>query len=89
MLTPPASEAPQAPKRSEAVFIADRLEQDETKWTRIVTYFYEGDSFEYGIESLSARTEEDARRVCYSPKVNNELHSVFLRDVRLDMTRPH
>jgi hypothetical protein len=86
---PPAAPEAEATKRSEAVFRADRLEKRNDTWTRFATYCFEGDEYEYGLESFSARTEVDARRTLYGAKPQTELDTVFLRDVRLDMTRPH
>lgn len=93
-LIPPAPPAPEdAPtdtsKRSEAVFIASRMLQIAAVWTREVTYFYEGDEYAYGLQALKADTEEAAQRVLCSERANKDLHNIFLRDVRLDMTRPH
>ena len=88
---PPAEEpkVETASKRSEAVFIASHMVNLPDGWTREVTYFYEGDEYQYGLQAFAARTEEEGKRITHSQKANKELHSVFLRDVRLDMTRPH
>jgi hypothetical protein len=92
MLTPPSlpPEADPAPKRSEAVFTTDRLQQLPGGWTREVTFMFDGEDYQY---SLVARhnlgTEQDARKVLYGPTPDKELQSAFLREVRLDMTRPH
>lgn len=89
MLTPPAPETPPASKRSEAVFIADRLDHTPDGWVRITTFCFEGEIFEYALEAPSARSEEDARRIMYASRPNQELEQMFLKHVSLDMTRPH
>lgn len=86
---PPAPKADEAPKRSEAVFKVDHLEKSPNSWTREITYFFEGEEYQYALEALTARTEEDARRVLYDPKPSKEAEAAFLKEVQLDMTRPH
>lgn len=89
MLNPPTPEVEEDTKRSEAVFRAERLEQQPGGWTREVTFFFDGEDYAYGLQASRARTEEEARRVLYGSKPNDELNACFLRDVHLDMTRPH
>jgi hypothetical protein len=89
MLNPPTPAADKEPKRSEAVHIIDRLEQQPDGWVRSVTFCFEGDDHWYGLQAHSARTEEDARRVLYGDRPTKELRELFLRDVRLDETRKH
>lgn len=96
MLTPPTPPAPPddvpevtEPKRSEAVFVLDRLTQQPTGWLRETSFWFEGDEFWYGLHAPKAHTAEDARRVLYGEQPTKELRELFLRDVRLDMTRPH
>lgn len=75
-------------KRSEAVFIAERLELRPGGWTREVVYVFEGEEYAYRLHTDTA-TESEARRKLYDPRTNAELHTVFLRDVHLDMLRKH
>lgn len=91
MLTPPKpKDDHEATKRSEAVFRAERMEKEPTgEWAREVVYFFEGDEYPYTIVAFKATTEAEARRILYDDKPTKELQSAFLRDVRLDMTRPH
>lgn len=97
MLTPPeANENDEAPKRSEAVFVTDRLSERAGNWERLISFHYEGESYDYALGAMTRpgswsgpMTEADARRTLYGPKVDDELRTVFLKEVSLDMTRPH
>ena len=97
MLTPPPETPDEAPKRSEAVHITDTLRERAGNWERVITFNYEGEAYDYALAALPGIpgmwsgpvTEEDARRRLYGPKVDDELRNVFLKEVSLDMTRPH
>jgi hypothetical protein len=101
MLQPPSQQPPQSaddktPKRSEAVFVTDSLRETAGRWTRILTFWYEGEDYQYALEALgtvpgfhSPMTEPEARRKLCGPNVIDDVRKVFLQEVALDMTRPH
>lgn len=97
MLQPP-EKTNDEPKRSEAVHITDCLRERAGNWERLITFHYEGEAYDYMFAALPAvpgwswsrpMTEADARRKLYGPKVDDELRTVFLKEVQLEMTRPH
>ena len=97
MLQPPETPDDKTPKRSEAVHVTDSLRERAGNWERIITFNYEGEAYDYALAAIPAvpggwsgpMTEADARRKLYSPKIEDELRTVFLKEVTLDMTRPH
>jgi hypothetical protein len=65
-------------------------QQPDKSWTREITFWYEGDAFDYAIVSAKAfANAEAARQVLYGKKATDELRMAFLLEVRLDMTRAH
>lgn len=97
MLLPEPEVNDKTPKRSEAVFVTDRLQARAGNWERLIGFHYEGEVYDYSLAAIPATpgnwagpmTEEDARRKLYSPRIDDELRTVFLKEVQLDMTRPH
>lgn len=97
MLLPEPEINDKEPKRSEAVFVTDRIAEIAGKWERIISFHFEGEVYDYVLAAVplpgsswsGQMNEAEARRRLYSPKIDDELRTVFLKEVPLDMTRPH
>lgn len=89
-LLPPPNPAVAEDRRCEAVVTLDELVNDPIKgWVRRSAFWYDGEEYAYELAAFPAADESTARRKMYNAQVEKTLQETFLKEVHLDMTRPH
>lgn len=72
------------------VLIVDAMSPDpRLGYVRLITYYFAGEDYRYGMEALGVSTPEAAMAKLEGPRVLKETQKAFLEEVILDQRRPH
>jgi hypothetical protein len=70
--------------------VVDALTEDPRQgYVRIITYYFAGEEYSYGMEAIGASTPEVAKAKLSGPRPLVDTQQAFLRDVSLNQRRPH